>query len=229
MRQENDQEEAYDFIDHYQLEKIIFQQLPSANPMILNKLINELAKISHTPMCRDKLKEKKYRLVALITLLTRSAISFGCSPNASYRLSDQLIGRIDSLQSVEEIKSFIPSLIDEYQFLLKKRTKFNSIPVNKACEYIYSNLYNRISLEKISHELTIHPTYLSTTFKKTTGLSLRKFIISARVEEAKYLLTHTEMTFNEISNRLHFCNQSYFCKVFKQVTSYTPKEYRVLF
>jgi AraC-like DNA-binding protein len=61
--------------------------------------------------------------------------------------------------------------------------------------------------------------YYSMTFKqKLTGY---------RIEQAKDLLTHTELPVKEISQRVGYISESYFCKVFKQIVRTTPSEYRV--
>lgn len=44
--------------------------------------------------------------------------------------------------------------------------------------------------------------------------------------EAKALLKSSEMSIQEISDELHFANQSFFGKYFKHHTGMSPKEYR---
>lgn len=224
------QEDSHDFVDNYQLEKIFINQLKSNDLIALNKILQSLTKINRTPLSNDKMQEKKYRLVSLITLLTRGAIKFGCSPNIAYRLSDQMIQKLDMLQTEKDINVFLSAMVNEFYLLTQTRSaRYDSEVVNKACEYIYRNLYEKITNSAIANEADVHPSYLSSVFKKITGTSLRQFIIDARIDEAKYLLSYTELPFKEISERLHFSNQSYFGKLFKEKTTYTPKEFRILF
>ena len=43
------------------------------------------------------------------------------------------------------------------------------------------------------------------------------------------MLKYSEYNYAQISSYLAFSSQSYFIKVFKKETGYTPKEYRKLF
>ncbi|MED2244224.1 helix-turn-helix domain-containing protein, partial [Bacillus thuringiensis] len=47
-----------------------------------------------------------------------------------------------------------------------------------------------------------------------------------RVEEAKKLLTLTTYSLSDICAWLNFNDQSYFIRVFKKITSMTPRQYR---
>ncbi|WP_425270542.1 AraC family transcriptional regulator [Ligilactobacillus ubinensis] len=58
---------------------------------------------------------------------------------------------------------------------------------------------------------------------------LQTYIINEKITEAQYLLTNTDFTYSISSELLHFSNQSHFCKLFKQYTNYTPKEFRLWF
>lgn len=69
--------------------------------------------------------------------------------------------------------------------------------------------------------------YLSTLFKKETGLSIRSYINLTKIEEAKYLLQYSNMGSEEISEALYFSSQSHFGKVFKEITAMTPREFQI--
>ena len=47
-----------------------------------------------------------------------------------------------------------------------------------------------------------------------------------RVEEAKRLLTATDYPLSQIAVSVGFSDQSYFSKVFKQITGISPNRYR---
>lgn len=225
-----DPETELDFSDNYQLENILIESFKSGDTLMLSKLTQQLSSISSTALSENKFIEKKYRLVSLITLLTRASIRYNCPPRLSYRLSDNLIKKMDNITTESEIKSFLTHLVSEFSILIKK----NAIPkksylINQIIEYVYSNLYSDLSNKGIAQEMTVNPSYLSTVFKKEVGQGLMQFIKVARVNEAKYLLTQTSLSLKEISESLQFTNQSYFCKIFKAETSYTPYEFRTLF
>lgn len=68
--------------------------------------------------------------------------------------------------------------------------------------------------------------HLSTAVKEVSGKTAGEWIDSLVVLEAKALLKSSEMSIQEISEELHFANQSFFGKYFKHHTGMSPKEYR---
>jgi transcriptional regulator, AraC family len=68
--------------------------------------------------------------------------------------------------------------------------------------------------------------HLSTAVKEVSGKTAGEWIDSLVILEAKALLKSSEMSIQEISDELHFANQSFFGKYFKHHTGMSPKEYR---
>ena len=68
--------------------------------------------------------------------------------------------------------------------------------------------------------------YISQRFKKELGFDISSFIMRCKLEEAKSLLTFSDMTLSEISNYLCFSSQAYFQNVFKKKYGLTPMQYR---
>ena len=97
---------------------------------------------------------------------------------------------------------------------------------NKCIQRIIERLPDKVSLDELSKELHISSKYLSALFNRETGSSITDFMQDIRVNEAKRLLTNTDLTYLEISNFLNFSSQSYFNCIFKKKTDLTPKEYR---
>ena len=82
------------------------------------------------------------------------------------------------------------------------------------------------SIAFYADKLRLSPKYVQALIKKSTGRSAYTFIEDALLKEAKRLLTQNEMTIQQISNHLKFCDQSYFTAFFKRMTGTTPKAYR---
>ena len=56
--------------------------------------------------------------------------------------------------------------------------------------------------------------------------TVMSWINRTTVMEAKVLLRHTDRTITDISEALHFPNDSFFCKYFKRLIGMTPRRYR---
>lgn len=219
-----------DFQDNYQLELSLIAILKKGNLHAIKPLLRKLISINNSKLSADPLTSKKYKLVAFLTILTRTSIKQGCSANLAYRLSDSLIQSLDGLLAEQDIALFTDHMLIEYSNLNKHiPNNYSSELVNSAIVFIHDNLYEPLSNHEIANCLSVHPAYISSLFKKITGMSLHQYIISERISEAQYLLANTDFPFSVISERLHFSNQSHFCKLFKSHTSYTPREFRLWF
>lgn len=77
-----------------------------------------------------------------------------------------------------------------------------------------------------SGQMHITAKYLGTVVTQQTGRTVSDWIDHFVVSEAKVLLSTTSLTIQEITYKLNFPNQSFFCKYFKSHTGMTPSEFR---
>ncbi|NDV66601.1 AraC family transcriptional regulator [Bacteroides sp. 224] len=84
--------------------------------------------------------------------------------------------------------------------------------------------WNEVS--QYSTELCVTPVYLSRAIKAVSGRTVMDWINEARVSEAKILLRCRENSIQDVSEELHFSDQSAFGKFFKKHTGMSPLEYR---
>lgn len=70
------------------------------------------------------------------------------------------------------------------------------------------------------------PGNLSRAVTAASGKSPIKWISDAVVAEAKILLRNPDMNIQQVSEELHFGDQSSFGKFFKKHTGFTPIEYK---
>lgn len=80
--------------------------------------------------------------------------------------------------------------------------------------------------DSIAQVVSVNASYLSRVFHKETGEKLSAYILRKRVERAKELLAGTEDKIGSIASGLGYGNDSYFIKLFRNMTGMTPYEYR---
>ncbi|OXS78729.1 response regulator transcription factor [Domibacillus enclensis] len=130
-----------------------------------------------------------------------------------------------SSRSIEDIMIYISYLVDvslEYMAF----TDSQKSVITTICDYIdqhYQENINRNSLAKVVY---LSPDYIARFFKKEMGVSLVHYIIQKRVAVAKELLAHTDLPIHIISDKVGYGNYSYFTKIFKKETHYTPVDFR---
>ncbi len=93
-------------------------------------------------------------------------------------------------------------------------------------QLVESNFRSERSVAYYARQLCISPKHLSTMIKESSGRTAGDWIDSYVIMEAKSLLKTTGMTIQEISQALHFPNQSFFGKYFKHLTGFSPRRYR---
>ena len=95
----------------------------------------------------------------------------------------------------------------------------------KVIEYIENNLAD-FDLDKMADSLYLNKYYLCHMFKKVTGLTVHKFLLIKRIEQAKILLSSTDKPISQIAMELGFGSFSLFSSNFRRICSLTPREYR---
>lgn len=101
-----------------------------------------------------------------------------------------------------------------------------SKPVKDAIIYIKRNYQKNITLNHISREVNLAPTYFSKLFKKETGCTFSDYIALYKVEIAKTFLTAGEKNISEIAAALGYVDIRYFSKIFKKHVGIIPSEYK---
>lgn len=97
--------------------------------------------------------------------------------------------------------------------------------VSKAVQYIINEYEQKISVESISMELGISPSYLSRKFKEVTNYTFLDLLNRYRVQEAVKLLNKGNYRINEISEMTGFSDYKHFCSVFKKYTLMSPTNF----
>lgn len=101
--------------------------------------------------------------------------------------------------------------------------------ISEIIVYININYMNDIGLELVAEKFFVSEAHLSRTFKKVTGFSFIQYLNNLRVHEAQKLLIETKLSISEISEKVGYQNSTHFGRMFKSITSISPREYRKLF
>jgi AraC family transcriptional activator of pobA len=85
------------------------------------------------------------------------------------------------------------------------------------------------TVQYLSDELNVSPHYLSDVLRSLTGLNAQQHIHQRLIEEAKEVLSSTNLTVAEIAYRLGFERPQSFNKLFKNKTKMSPLVFRESF
>jgi AraC-like DNA-binding protein len=98
---------------------------------------------------------------------------------------------------------------------------------NKISDYIDLNLISDLSGDVICKKFLISRTKLYQIAKKSYGMSISRYVLCRRVEQAKQLLKEKK-SINEVSYLTGFADANYFSKIFKKHVGVSPTDYKAL-
>lgn len=99
--------------------------------------------------------------------------------------------------------------------------------IMRAIRFIESNLTQRLTLEAIAEDVNLAPSYFSSLFKKTMNEGVISYINRKKIQLALELLNVQDYSLLELCEEVGIVNEGYFCKLFKEYTGDTPKQYRI--
>ena len=127
-------------------------------------------------------------------------------------------------QSVINMIRWTTFLIDctyEYEEKVQKQYTLGE----KINQYIKQHYSEDIGRTELAEQFHLAPEYLSKTYKKQMGVSIKDTIAEYRIEEAKRLLERGERV-SDVAEKVGFDNFTYFSTTFKKYTGVSPNQYR---
>lgn len=212
----------------YAIENTILHAIVSGNARLLKEAMEELQEISW-PFRHPGSPVRSLKNLSLTgnTLYRKAAESGGVHPLHLDSLSGKFAIQIEQAQSLAELLSLNEAMPKAYCDLVKEVSVAAFPPIIKeAITFIRFNFDQPLSLNTLAETLGINPSYLSRSFKNALGMTLTDYINQLRIEEAKYLLDHSNDSVTEIASHVGFNDSNYFSKVFHKWEHMTPHGYR---
>jgi len=194
---------------------------PILNNLNVPELLSPFNQLSNT-LFHIKDKEKSAEVKALIKKM------------AEKLKSSKQENIVETRFQIGELTSMLMQLLFKVFELSKQQLENNSLTesdknlhVKKMIEWIDSHFCDPITLDDIAHHLNISKYYMSRIFKDVTGYTIMQYIMSCRINRAKYLLEiHPDKSILEVSLASGFEDSSHFSRFFRKQMKLTPTEYR---
>ena len=161
------------------------------------------------------------------------------SQNALPSYSEVRISRIVELLITSSKSRFMESEIFTHMALKRACTsnvsfelnacEINNIQIKQAIQFIRENFHRPITLTETANHVYLSQCYFGKLFKKELGVNFVTYLNNERVSKAQELLSNSDLSISEISRRVGYSQTSYFGKIFKETTSYSPTSYRKKF
>lgn len=136
----------------------------------------------------------------------------------------------------EYSQSFMSCYLQELLLILMRHSVMNEeepellnsrdADILVATKYIYHNYRSPLTLEEVSAQAALSPTYFSKKFKQVTGMGFKEYLNFVRLKHAQTALLTTNNTITDIALENGFNDSNYFKDLFKKVYGKSPREYR---
>ncbi|KRE66701.1 response regulator transcription factor [Paenibacillus sp. Soil750] len=165
--------------------------------------------------------------VKLVLAIFNTLGEMGRKSDAFLERTNYLIKEIGYCETISMMfKKLEAFTIEAFELLNEENSMKNRRIVDEALAYIRKNYAEPISLEELARYVNVHPVHLSRLFSKDLGHTFKYILTEVRMEEAKRLLKDISYKVYEISTLVGYEKPRYFSELFRNVTGFTPLEYR---
>lgn len=213
--------------ERYDVENAFIRAVSGGNEAQGTEQVNKMQSLMLPQRNSNEMRDMKNYTITLNTLLRKAAETAGVHPYHIDSCSNSNVQQIEQLTNLDQCRSFQRKLVHSYCDLVKEyNLKDYSMPIRKAITYINVDLSADLSLKSLAGQLNVNASYLSTLFKKETGMTLTEYVNNRRIKHARKLLRGTSLPVKNISLQCGISDIYYFSRMFKRITGVTPRAYR---
>ena len=152
----------------------------------------------------------------------------------SAKKSRDLLSALLSASQADCEQTLLASYLFQLLFLLNseenlaQRSNEKDSRLQEMLEFINKNFASIIGIDEIANTFYISKYHLCRTFAKEMGVTLINYLNTVKIRAACDMIRQSNMSMTDIALNCGFNSSAYFCKVFKQETGLTPREYKSL-
>lgn len=226
IEKEGNREQAESF---FHLENKLLTQIFNLEKDGARSTLKEIEEILDEYKPKHSFGVIKYYFVILSSVITRrlQKESIFNDENA-FIFNAACIEMIETNLHRENLVEIGDELVEFYCYILKGKLKpsLTHETVNEVVQYINENVEKQLIVEEIAKHFNVSTSHLSRIFREHTTVTLVEYITIRKIEDIQFYLRFTNLKIADIAEKFHFCNQSYFTRVFKKYTGLTPRRFR---
>lgn len=215
---------SLDFIDKYPY-TIIDQLLTAINTHDI-KLIqyNISGYLDFLKSKQNHLEEYRLHIINTIFSIMRAINNVLPENILAILKMDNHLQKISKAKYWYEILALTEDFLNRLLFFLKEASAFNQDCAELIAKYIDECFNQQITLDSLADKFHFHPSYISRSFHKNKGITIKAYINQRRIKHAIYLLETSDLPIKDIAHSCGFVNISHFNRVFKIITGKIPSQ-----
>lgn len=168
-------------------------------------------KFDYTLICKTVLQEQLESLGFEYAMKSLGEIEFKRKPTA-----------FQKKQLSEALKKYGIEILEDSQSVLVQQIK------DALTELVNNpNVSQKYNVsDYLADKLNYSYAHLSTVFSETNHSSIENFIILKKIDVAKHLIIHKNLTLTEIAYRLNYSSVAHLSSQFKKTTGLTPSAFQ---
>ncbi len=128
--------------------------------------------------------------------------------------------------------SIAAAMLLEALLTLQNRSAHNdnqeqSDNIERLLAVIDSRLGSNPTVPQLAETVGLSQNYLAAIFKKSTGTTIKQFILARKMARARYLLESTNLQIKAIAREVGIEDEQYFNKKFRSVEGISPQKFRM--
>lgn len=134
--------------------------------------------------------------------------------------------KLDEAPYVQEFLEVLKETAEEFRKFFSESGSSTDRTIREILAFISDHYAEPLELKEVADRFNFNYHYLSSYFNSRAHESFSDYLNKLRIEKACGLLKESRTPISEVSSRVGYSDHSYFCRVFKKQTGYTPSAYR---
>lgn len=179
----------------------------------------------------DAREEDLFLMKRICALLPDQALP-GSNPslydNRKTFLDDILRLKHHDIANRIEIRGINLVFLSRFMFNVKDKQMMQDERIMKVIDYVHEHIYDIITIDQLADISCLSRGYMVGLFKQKVGMSPLQYINKLKIEKAQLILLTSNMQVKNIAYVLGFNDYSYFNRLFKKTTGFSPLLYKKL-
>lgn len=213
--------------ERYELENSMLEAVHHGNNTLALQALERFNGIS-VPLLpeSDEATAVQHQLVGLNALLRKEVERAEVHPLYLNDLSDDLMMGIKRVKTEASEYRYGIYMLNSYCNLVRRFSMSGySTIVRNVIRYTHSHIQEDLGLRTLADRFSVNRSYLSSLFKKETGMPFTEFVNRMRIEYAAGLITKQQMSIAEAASMAGFSEVPYFTRQFKRIKNQTPAQF----
>ncbi|SER97251.1 two-component system, response regulator YesN [Butyrivibrio fibrisolvens] len=139
--------------------------------------------------------------------------------------NSEIIDFLETRFYLYEIFEYIQDIAFKVVQMVRGRQGARST-MEDAAAYVDHNYFKNLTLEVVAPLFGYNNVYFGKVFSKEIGVSFNTYLNKKRIEEAKKLLTSSDIKIYDIAERVGYSDVDYFGRKFRSMEGISPADYR---